>query len=204
VVGLVTPLCSNVQATQGYYYAWTYYKTSTSGASGSLTITTPSPTYNSGDSNFVAAMFPNNDFLAIGYFKGGSPFGSSGSAVDFYCDQRVNGIYNGWILGTATVGSVHSFSLCYQTGSLNTWMAYIDGAPQKLQQFSYRVALPLAEAEMHNTLDTWHNGLVASLQYELAAGRLLYWYNWDGYGSTGHNLPLQISIKSNTQWQFYT
>jgi len=206
VVGLVAPLSVDVQATSGRYYAYTYYKTYEAGVSGSLTITNPSPYSQSGDANFVVVFFANGDWLAIGYLKGNTPWGGTGSSVYFYYDQSVNGVYSGGLLNTASVNSVHSFKINYQLGSLNKWSAYIDGVSKKTTQYSDRTAIPSAQAEMHNDLDSWQGGHVAALQYCMIAGRIVRWYSWDGYGygSPGADNPPYITVVSNTEWTFNT
>ena len=200
----VIPFISHdAQGYPGTFFAYTEYKSGSCAESyGELLTTDADVRVGSGDANFIDIEFNINNWMAVGWCEGDTPWGSTYPDRKFYWDQRLAGGYSGGLLGVADVNTWHSYRVMYQLRTTGSWNVYVDGVSKWTTNFgSYRIGTPTANVELKDTMDNV-NCHVMNLQYALVAYRFIQWYSWDGYGATyaDPRPPLSMTIVSNTEW----
>lgn len=178
-----------------------------------LLVTNPTPATNSEDANWVGVSWDSSHWLQVGWIKGLTPGGSTGSSVDFYveyciapgslyCANQEAGYHQFTLLGPAVVGSQHTFTVQYEMGTGTLWQASIDSNVEAYNLgFSSSCGPIQAIAEAHNNLDKW-SGHVYSLQYIVVAERGAKYFNGDGNEVYGADPPMTITMISTWEWSF--
>ena len=199
--------------TAGWSSAYTDYKSTAYGIQASILVTDATPASGSEVFALVTVGMPNGGWLQVGWVKGLTPKGTTGSSVMYYTEYCTsmyydvcNGSYDFELQGTATVGSTHTFTVVYSGCQVSCtayyWYALIDGVSKASVALQQKTAILEAQAESHNGQDQVPQGRFSALQYYVPYGRGWRWYPWNGYGAYGAFSPFTQTIVSTTEWTY--
>lgn len=137
----------------------------------------------------------NHDFMASGFMQGTDINGQYHSTPCYYVDRVLNGVYQIWILGSATVGQNHQYSV-FTDSTGQTIDASIDGVIKHYES-GYRAEGKQAngETEAHNTADVMNHHLWG-MEYRPVENR---YYNFAN-DLMHEDSPFYYTTVSDTEW----
>ncbi len=195
-------------------HAYTFYQYHEYGVQAVLSVPNPTVASGSAVANFVDVntyVYPSGDlqWIQTGWVDGRAPNGVTYSSPTFYVEWCTDVIgcpgtsnYYFSTFGGAGIGSTHTFTITVDT-RFARWCAAIDGVAKGSCVVLTGVTGDLsAQAESHNSADVIPTGHVTNLQYLAPHKRAYVWYNWDGYGSTGADPPLVLTLNGLTAWDY--
>ena len=197
---VLVSVLGSAQGTQRWY-AYGYYSSWSNGVKGTLTTY-----YNYVSDNnhftaiYIAIIFPNNEWLAVGFYDGRITCGLNGQPT-WYSDQSVNGQYACGLITNAfpSTGVDYPYKVYDVPGTMQ-WNGNINSGLVKTTAFSYNYGYGWGIGEA-NGQGNQMKGWFKSMQYgQVRGGTTIYWYDWPSL-STHQDYPYYVTVISAKEFK---
>jgi len=202
MTAVMSGIAGDSAADSGNFYAAAYCtKDGSLGVWGQIKVTSMEIYSGSVGAAFVNLQWTSGTWFQVGYVKGATNDGNTGSDVRMYYEY-MGYTYDMQLLGVASLNTLHTFYI-YNVLGTTQWKAVIDGTVVASAYFSSSTSpAPSAQAESHDTFNNMA-GSFSSLQYGLKSSKGVKWTAWPDF-TQDVDFPFTLTKLSVTSFSFGT
>ena len=181
---------------KGYYNAWS------NGVSGSVRTYANTPSDNNHfTAIFAVIIFPDGDWLEVGYYQGGGIVCGLQYYPTWFTDQQAFGQYSCTPITNRfpSTGADYPYQI-YDVPGTAQWNGVINYGLVKTTTFGYNYGYGYGMGEANGDSNQM-NGWFKSMQYgRIRGGTTIYWYDWPSL-SAYQDYPYYVTVISRKEFK---